>query len=236
MAFWSRKKKQQEESKGGSVIYRHGGEEFSKSKIGFTEESTQEFCKARESVYGRFFGDSENVFHEVIPLVPHIDVYTYPPGYKGRSFYTLVTSGMSDLAMTLPENAKGFSSRVELIFYCSEPKPEYAELLRRFAHFPHDNNTWLGFWHTIPNGTPPMPFGKSDVLDSFLFMPTIVKPDSSLRDELELDGQQVSFLWLVPLSTPECNFKLQHGMNALLDLFEKHRHLHVFDEKRSSYV
>ena len=233
--FW-KNRQTSEKSEGGSIIYRHGGNEFSKPTFGFPEESTLGFLEARETVYKKFFGSAKEVFHELIPMVPHIDVYVYPTGYKSRDFFTLVTGGMSDMEMTLPTNATGAASRVELIFYCSDPKKEYMEMLRRLAHFPHDNKTWLGNWHTMPNGQPPARLWDSNSLDSFLFMPTIVKPDSTLEKELVLNGSPVHFLWLVPISTPECDFKLKKGAGALLDLFSKYNHPPVFDPKRNSYI
>jgi len=57
-----------------------------------------------------------------------------------------------------------------------------------------------------------------------------------LQEELVLDGEGVNFLWIVPLTTPECNLKLAKGSSAILDLFQKNRHPHVFDPNRKSYV
>ena len=138
--------------------------------------------------------------------------------------------------MTLPPDVSDAPCRVELIFYCSDPKEEYLETIRRLAHFPHDNKTWLGPGHTMPNGNPPAPLWGSAILDSFLFMPTIVKPDGSLPNQLVLGGQPVHFLWVVPLSSPECDLKLKKGFDAILDLFDVHQHPHVFDTGRKSYV
>jgi hypothetical protein len=88
----------------------------------------------------------------------------------------------------------------------------------------------------MPNGNPPEPFWGSSVLDTLLFMPTIVSTDAALADELSLDGEPVHFLWVVPLTTPECNLKLAKGFDAILDLFQLHRHPHIFDPGRKSYV
>jgi len=60
--------------------------------------------------------------------------------------------------------------------------------------------------------------------------------DQNLPEELSLSGDPVSFLWVVPLTTAECNFKLQNGFDALLDLVGKNKHAYVFDPKRASYV
>jgi hypothetical protein len=60
--------------------------------------------------------------------------------------------------------------------------------------------------------------------------------DKDLRDELILGGEGVEFLWVVPLTSAECRLKLAKGSGAILDLFSKNRHPHVFDPNRASYV
>jgi hypothetical protein len=230
-----KKTSKQEVSAGGSVIHRYTNEDWSQTKVGFTGPSTVEFSEAREEVYARRFGKAEKVFHEVIPLIPHIDTMEYyRTGANGR-VCTLVTSGMSDLAMNVPAGTDA-SRRVELIFYCTEPKQEYVDTMRGLAHFPHDQKTWIGAYHTIPNGNPPAPLWGTATLDTILLLPPLVKADQSLQNDLILAGEGVSFLWIVPVTTPECNLKLAKGVNALLELFSKNRHPHVFDPNRSSYV
>jgi hypothetical protein len=142
---------------------------------------------------------------------------------------------MSDVAMNIPAGAN-VPRRVELIFYCSEPSPEYVETLRWLAHFPHDQKTWIGSGHTIPNGNPPAPLWGSSVLDTILLLPSVVQRDRTLREELVLEGDPVHFLWVVPLTAAECKLKLDRGTDAILELFEKHKHPHVFDPNRVSYV
>lgn len=88
----------------------------------------------------------------------------------------------------------------------------------------------------MPNGNPPEPFWGSAELDTFFFLPPIVKKDQALPSELNLGGEPVHFLWVVPLTTAECNFKLTSGFDAMLDLFQQNRHPHVFDPNRKSYV
>ena len=229
MFSWFGKKKTPD----GTSIIRHGRAE---RRIGFTGESTAGFTEARETVYARLFGEAVSVSHEVVPQIPHIDVYTYKRSQGDRTNYALVTGGMSDLQMTMPRGATDEPRRVELIFYCSEPKDEYIETLRWVAHFPHDSKSWLGSGHTMPNGSPPAPFWGSSELDTLLFMPPIVKKDQTLPSELNLGGDPVHFLWVVPLTTKECNFKLENGFAAILHLFQERRHPHVFDPDRKSYL
>jgi hypothetical protein len=221
----------------GARIIRYNGGEFSKTQVGFTEEDTSGYAEQREQAFDSLFGEPDTVLHETLPFIPHIDVYSYKPGHAGRDFWTLVTSGMSDLMMTLPEGVNREYGRVELIFYCNEPKDSYTELLRTMAHFPHDNKTWLGSGHTMTNGNPPSPiFHESPGLDCFLFIPTIVSPENTFADLVTLAGDPVNLLWLVPITSAERDLKLQKGINAIYDLFDQVRHPHVFTGNRRSYV
>jgi hypothetical protein len=222
-------------SKGGSRMYEYAGGEFDRPTLGIPPEKHFEFQERREKVYEQLFGASESVYHEILPMLPHVDVYIHAPN-KDRPFYTLVTGGMSSTEMTLPKGISREYARSELVFYCREPKPEYQELLRKLAHFPHDNSTWLSFGHTMPNGNPPKPIFGNPSLNTFLFMPSIVAPDSELGERLSLDGDPVNLVWVVLISTAECNYKLEHGMDAFYDLLDKHNHPFVFDDGRRSYL
>ena len=222
----------------GTEIIRHDNVE---TQIDVFGKDTSRFMKARDAAYEKLLGKPLGVSHELLPLIPHIDVYTFKRISKkdghDQVVYALVTGGMSDLEMTLPQRApKDVPRRVELIFYCAEPRAEYISTLRWIAHFPHNAKSWLGQGHTMPNGNPPEPFWGSKELDTLLFMPTIVARDQSLPFELQIEGQPVHFLWVVPLTTAECNYKLEKGFNAILDLFEENRHPHIFDPTRKSYV
>ena len=189
MSSWFNKKKAPD----GTNVVRH---ENIKPKLGITT-GTGEFGQAREAVYERLFGKPLSVSHEVFPLVPHIDVYTFKRTLGDKDVYSFVTGGMSDLEMTLPRRAdKDVPRRVELIFYCSEPREEYISTLRWVAHFPHDSKSWLGHGHTMPNGNPPVPLWGSKELDTLFFLPPIVKKDQTLPTELSLSGEPVHFLWI----------------------------------------
>lgn len=229
MDFWFSKKKAPD----GTNIVRHQNVE---TKLGVTE-GIAGFAQARETTYERLFGKPLSVSHEVLPLVPHIDVYTFKRSQGDREVYSLVTGGMSDLEMTLPRGTnKDVPRRVELILYCSEPRDEYISTLRWVAHFPHDSKSWLGHGHTMPNGNPPQPLWGSGELDTLFFLPPIVTKDQTLPSELNLGGDPVHFLWVVPLTTAECNFKLTRGFASMMNLLQQNRHPYVFDPRRKSYV
>jgi hypothetical protein len=233
MPFGFNSKKTIGKSPGGSTIFKYAG--LGSRNIGASDEPPA--TKERETAYAHLFGECSTVYHEVIPQVPHIDVYTFPGGQKERNFCTLATGGMSDRPMKLSKQAEahGVARRVELIFYCSEPRQEYLETLRFLAQFPHAYSTWVGNTHTIPNGNPPTPLWTGTALDTVLLMPTVVRADLALPRELTIGGDAVEFLWVVPLSKAECELKLAEGFKAIMGLFERNRHPHVFNGDRASY-
>jgi hypothetical protein len=55
----------------------------------------------------RYIGKIETVWHEIISDLVHIDVHWVQPTAE-RPYHTLVTSGMSDRPMTVPEGAENF--------------------------------------------------------------------------------------------------------------------------------
>ena len=222
-------------SAGGSRLYKYDGDEFHNPTFGFTEDNMLKLVRRREEAYDALFGHSDSVFHEVMPMVPHIDVYWYRPSGP-RTFETYVTSGMSDLPQSSPPEFGKETRRVELIFYAAQPDELYFNMLRRLAHFPHDNNTWLHWGHTMPNGNPPQPLFGEPPLDTMLFMHSIVHPDADLPKRLSWQGELISFLWCVPITTAECQFKLEHGADALYDIFDKVNHPVAFSGNRASYV
>jgi hypothetical protein len=238
MKDWFRRKPAPEnvgKSKGGSNLIKYGDRGEVKPEIGFLEESTLPNTEERERVYSELFGEYDIVLHELLPLIPHIDVYRFPPNGK-RDFFTFVTGGMSDLPMNAPDELGNDYRRAELVFYSTKNRDDYSELLRRLAHFVHDNNTWLHWGHTMPNGQPPEPLFDTKNLDTLFFMPSIVRPDSTLGDRLQIESDPVQLIWCVPITTAECQLKLDNGTDALYDLFETNNHPFTFSGDRQSYV
>ncbi|MEQ8820401.1 MAG: suppressor of fused domain protein [Sumerlaeia bacterium] len=221
---------------GGSRIYRHT-ETQARSLFGFSEEDTLPHIEQREAVYAELFGEDFNVNHELIPMVPHLDVYIFEPTEQ-RPFYTLITGGMSDVPMTIPDelDEPGELRRSELLLYANENKPEYAQLLRFLARMPHEFQTWLGPGHTVPNGDPPKPFFEKSKLTTALLLPPIVEEDQGLRERLTIKGDPVNPYWVTFLTDRETNLKLRRGTEAILNLFERRRHPFVLKEQRRSYV
>lgn len=231
MSKWFKGKK----SKGGSEILEYSGE--GKSLIGFQDEVDVKLIEQREAVYEELFGDCETVSHELMPMVPHIDVYIFKPNDQGRDFYTLVSSGMSDIPMTLPDGVSEEYNRAEIVMYVKEPKEEYINLIRHYARYPHKYETYFSYEHTIPNGNPPEPFFENSALDSVIFISSILSPDNNFTEQLKSKtGMDVQLLHLTFLTSSECDYKLEKGVDVIYDLFDEKNHSFILDEQRQSYV
>ena len=93
---------------GGSRIIRHSEATPFEGPSG--EESTAQISDHIE----RHLGKVDNVFHELVSDTVHIDVHQVKPTSE-FPFWRLVTSGMSDLPMTVPENTEGVPRFLELM-------------------------------------------------------------------------------------------------------------------------
>lgn len=200
--------------------------------LGFSENSTLHYIEAREEAYLKMFGSVGSVSHELVPQVPHVDVYTFPPSRR-RPFHTLITGGMSDWPMRVPE---GVPERTELILYVAEPAEQHEEVLRWLAHLVHDQDTWISPGSTISNGRPPEPIFANSRLDNFLFLPPPAKFDKRLPRRLQIEGTPVSLLWVVPITTPERDFIIANGPWDFMDIMERNKHPLPLREGRVTYV
>ena len=58
-----------------------------------------------EEQLGQRFGMPDTVFHEIVSDQIHLDVHAVAPG-PGHEWWTLFTTGMSDLPMSVPPQAE----------------------------------------------------------------------------------------------------------------------------------
>ncbi len=186
-------------------------------------------------------GTPSSIFHEIISTTVHIDILIVPPSPK-RPWVTLVTSGMSDLPMTVPEGAEEFRCAELMIRLPEDWVLDEAGLkneanywpirwLKFLARFAHEAETWIGRGHTVPNGNPPEPMADGLPFTGVLLSPpwfggrnfaTLVLPD----------GTPVKFWSLIPLHSSEMEFKLRHGADALLERFAGAGGSDLFDPAR----
>jgi hypothetical protein len=181
------------------------------------------------------FGPIEFVFH----AMPSTGVHVLVAGPTAeRPFRTLVTEGMSDQPMTAPPGANPF---VELMMALPADWPIEdlaaddswpVHLLKYLAVFPHENGTWLGPWHLLPNGDPALPYAPNTAYSGMVVTPMINVRTPEAR---EIDGR-ISLLAVVPLHPAEIGLKLAHGSTKLIEAFDRAGVSELVDPLRPSSV
>lgn len=235
-----------EVSKGGSTLIRHE-ESSGRNKIQApTNPNAYENAEAREKYYEKYFGKIDGVFHEILPLDPHIDVYSFAP-QKERSYRVSISSGMSDKPMKLPAKVPTEWSRTEMILLSAESSykkdPKYiANLVRVYAGFPHQYDTFFFHGHTVPSyNKGESLFPNIDARFTNALISAAVPPDSSIPDEfftdLKTKDGKVKFFYIIPLTHKELGYKLEKGLESLLDRFdEKGIMPFIFDLDREEVI
>jgi hypothetical protein len=191
----------------------------------------------------KYIGEVSMVFHELISDTVHIDVHHVEPA-ENRPFHTLITSGMSDLPMSVPEGADS-ANFMELMITL----PDYWQIdeesfkderwywpirqLKYLARFPHKYETWLGWGHTIPNGDPAEPFANDSKLNGIIILPSVNVPSDFYHLDIDED-KRIEFFSIVPLYEEEMNLKLEKGSDYLLDKFDKYAVTDIVDPKRKN--
>ena len=141
-----------------------------------------------------------------------------PPAEEPDEPWTVATLGMSARPMTLPAELVGkVPARAELLLRVpTDPRTGAASDLpwplawqRAIARLPHAAGSWLGHYHTVPNGDPPQPLVAGTGLAGFMLV-----PPPGLADGADLsDG--VAFYGLLALHASEL-VEAQRAAPALL--------------------
>lgn len=195
----------------------------------------------------RLLGGDHWVWHEIVSDTVHLDVYRWPPT-ADRPFHTFVTSGMSDLPMTLPDGARqaGVTDLAELMVCLPAdwPVPAWNESwddaayvpirwLKNLARLPSEYDTWLGYGHSIPNGDPAAPLAPGSWLVGWVLLPPLTLPAEARSVPLP-DGRRIDLFAIVALTQAELDRKLRGGVEALFDGFEAAGVTEVLDLRRPS--
>jgi hypothetical protein len=192
-----------------------------------------------------FIGPVATVYHEIVSDLVHVDIHMVPAD-SDRPFHALVTSGMSDRRMHIPEELQGqVPSWAELMILLPPEWPldqatwnderHYWPIrqLKILARLPHEYETWLGIWHSLPNGDPPEPFA-----DNTRFCATMLAPPLRFPEEFRTiradDGREIALFAVLPLLPDELQAKLEYGVDVLFDGFDSHGVTELFDPGRGS--
>jgi hypothetical protein len=140
---------------------------------------------------------------------------------NSRPYHTLVTAGMSAVAMPVPPDVNA-PHRLELMMTLPEgwnPSDDSshwpARLLQSLSKLPRERKGWLGWGHTVPNGDPPQPLAPRTQLCGVIIAPSLLVPVAFY--ELDIDGERVAFYSVIPLYPEELELHAREGMAALLE-------------------
>ncbi|MDU1910713.1 suppressor of fused domain protein [Fusobacterium sp.] len=167
------------------------------------------------------YGNFTNVFHEIVSPDIHVDIAIIPPR-KESDYYTLITMGMGAHKMNVPKELSKYNlERAELIINLpkdwnlqnTDEEIWYWPLrwLKILARLPIEQNTWLGFGHTVPSGEPV----AEDVLFNCMLL---IDDDSKVTVSKDKD---INFYTVVPIYEEEMQYKFKNQAEGLLELFEK---------------
>jgi hypothetical protein len=193
------------------------------------------------------FGTDLFVFHEEKSSTVHVDIHVVKPS-PGRPFFTLLTSGMSDLDMTVPEGAEDLA--LAEVCLCL---PEYWPLsmttfgwrdrkyfwpigiLQLAARYPHVQRTWFGWGHSVPHSPPRDAIPEEARFTGMLFVRPQTFPEGA--DEVATaDGRTIRYLGLIPLLAPELAFKEAFGLEKFEERLFGTEVTELLDPQRPSVI
>ena len=206
------------QSGSGSPVYRY--EPGARPELSSGDPALVEAIS--DHISEHFGAEDYMVWHQQISAYVHVDLHAVPPA-DDRPFYTLITSGMSQKPMRAKSEDAAYA---ELVLALPPDWPMEREafedernywpfrLLQNLAVLPHQFETWLWSWHTVPNGDPPKPYAPGTELCCAMLAPTRVAPRDF--DILHHDGREIVFHGVYLLYEDEMQAKLDGGSDALL--------------------
>lgn len=222
-----------EVSEGGSEIIRHteATDDHNYESEAFYLNDIEEYCNET------FQNRTTEVFHEIVSDIVHIDVHIMMPTEE-ENYYVLYTTGMSTLAMNMPEELQADYKHLERAeFFLTIPGSVSLEeikdgkyfwvvnLLRSLARYVHAYNTWFSHGHSIPNGANSAPYDEFTQFTGAMF----IYKDAIMVE----DNVGITFLEVLPLFTEEMNMKLDLGVDALMDKLIESNYAGVINERKN---
>ena len=173
------------------------------------------FARLRDEAYALLFGDHperiipHEAFQRPANMGGRIDVHVYDALVADERVQIVVTSGLSDYAM---RDEEGRAVRREVVQYFRQATEPDIEQLHYYAWTPLAARFCVDVCHTAAaeGGGP-----------GALFLSPLVSEHREFS--LELAGDRMELLWLVPLSAAEMEFKVRHGVEALLERMDERK-------------
>lgn len=140
-------------------------------------------------------------------LPPDFGIIRFAP-YANRKLWTYATVCMSQTTDADP---------LELHMFSQTPAGELVELLFAVAHY-HQTGARLGLHHTVNFGRPWLPGSLCD--RGLISLPYL---DGPKLEWMQFGSKQTRFLWLIPITPTELEYRRVHGTVALEERFEDSR-------------
>jgi hypothetical protein len=195
----------------------------------------------------RYFGTDFFVLDEKKSSVVHVDVHVVRPT-PTRPYFTLLTSGMSDLDMRVPEGLEDLAlAEVCLCLPKEWPlamddfgwrEPRYfwpIAILQQAARYPHINQTWFSWGHTVGSVERPEPLYVETRFTGLMLLNPATFPEGADTVETE-DGRAIHYLALIPLLEQEMKFKQKFDSGTLEEKLKEADVTELLNPKRSSAV
>ncbi len=195
----------------------------------------------------RYFGTDFFVLDEKKSSVVHVDVHVVRPT-PTRPYFTLLTSGMSDLDMRVPEGLEDLAlAEVCLCLPKEWPlamddfgwrEPRYfwpIAILQQAARYPHINQTWFSWGHTVGSVERPEPLHVETRFTGLILSTPATFPEGADTVETK-DGRAIHYLALIPLLDQEMKFKQKFDSATLVEKLKEADVTELLNPKRSSVV
>lgn len=150
----------------------------------------------------------------------------------------LMTNGLSDYAMPVPEKYKD-RKNVELYFclpsywnLTTENGKWVIDWIQKLAKHCIEKETWYGIGHTFPNGNPASPL--SDTMKQKYLMlnaPYFLEKELS---PIHIEDKEIHFLGIIPIFEDEMDYKMGKGTYKLLQKIEGKGVSELLDDYRMS--
>jgi hypothetical protein len=182
-------------------------------------------CGALEEHVRRFFSSRriDVLTWEAGPIRavnPHFRALRVAPAEAGGLWQYVSTGGWAATA----ERDNG----LEFVLSSPADTPRAVELLAMSVYYHRGGQ--LGLGHTVPIGEPWLPGSRCDHL--LISLPYPFGPE---LQQCHVGDRHVNFLWLLPITKAERDFKVAHGQEALEQRFDA-AGLRYWEVDRSSVV
>lgn len=194
-----------------------------------------------------YFKDEEiSVFHEVVSLDFHLDVFFIQPA--DRNYNILLTSGMSLLEMTVPETIEdrakySFAELMILLPKSMDFGPMHdvpdknawvINMLKQAARFPHHCDTFISIGHSMQATEDLEPYETDTQFVGCVFLPS--PSFDSKFTEFNCGKNVINIYSVFPIYKNELEYKIQYGFNAFLDLVIKSNPKDILDNERKNMI